>query len=81
VITKNPALDPADVRLMNCISEDGIAKRCKDKGYPSNYFSSFNNCIVFPCKGSYPVTVQISGSDLDGDNFFICWDEHLLIEK
>jgi len=39
------------------------------------------NCVIFPCKGEYPVTSMISGSDLDGDCFFICWDEHLLIEK
>ncbi|CAM5998907.1 unnamed protein product [Sphagnum balticum] len=29
-------------------------------------------------KGDVPVTAQISGSDLDGDNFFICWDPTLI---
>lgn len=29
-------------------------------------------------KGKYPLTSQISGSDLDGDNFFICWDKRLI---
>lgn len=29
-------------------------------------------------KGSTPITSAISGSDLDGDNFWICWDENLI---
>ena len=31
-----------------------------------------------PIKGKYPLTSQISGSDLDGDNFFVCWDDRLI---
>ncbi len=31
-----------------------------------------------PIKGKIPLTAQISGSDLDGDNFFVCWDERLI---
>jgi RNA-dependent RNA polymerase len=34
-----------------------------------------------PIKGRYPLTSQISGSDLDGDNFFICWDDRLIPEE
>lgn len=29
-------------------------------------------------KGDTPITSAISGSDLDGDNFYICWDENLI---
>lgn len=29
-------------------------------------------------KGKFPLTAQISGSDLDGDNFFVCWDDRLI---
>lgn len=31
--------------------------------------------------GKFPLTAQISGSDLDGDNFFICWDDRLIPNK
>jgi RNA-dependent RNA polymerase len=31
-----------------------------------------------PAKGKLPLTAQISGSDLDGDNFFISWDNRLI---
>lgn len=51
------------------------------KNYQFNYFEKLNNCIVFPAKGQYPITAQISGSDLDGDNFFISWDERLLVKQ
>ena len=43
-----------------------------------NKFAEFVNCIIFPKKGDIPVTAQISGSDLDGDNFFISWDRQLI---
>jgi len=36
--------------------------------------------VIFPKKGDIPVTSMISGSDLDGDNFFISW-EPMLIPK
>jgi hypothetical protein len=32
-------------------------------------------------KGSVPLTAQISGSDLDGDNFFISWEASLIPPK
>ena len=74
IITKNPALDPADVRKMKCVSLEEIEKRCDAKGYKRSFFKDFTNCVVFPRVGKYPITAQISGSDLDGDLFFICWD-------
>ena len=33
---------------------------------------------MFPQKGDLPVTAQISGSDLDGDLYFISWEDRLL---
>lgn len=39
------------------------------------------NCVIFPKKGQIPVTSMISGSDLDGDNFWISWDPELIPEK
>lgn len=37
------------------------------------------NTVIFPQKGNPPLTCMISGSDLDGDLFFISWDPRLLI--
>lgn len=54
-----------------------VRKRFENKG-EDDHFSEFVNCIIFPKKGDIPVTAQISGSDLDGDNFFISWDRELI---
>ena len=43
-----------------------------------NQFEPYVNTVIFPMKGAIPITSQISGSDLDGDNFFICWEERLI---
>ena len=41
-------------------------------------FEPYVNTVIFPMKGTIPITAQISGSDLDGDNFWICWDDRLI---
>ena len=66
---------------MNCVSTAEIGERCEERGLSSNILANYVNCIIFPKKGEVPVTSQISGSDLDGDNFFICWDKDLIPEK
>lgn len=37
------------------------------------------DCIVFPAKGPRPHTDEISGSDLDGDKYFVTWYEPFLV--
>ena len=49
----------------------------KTFGGQNRYYAEiehFVNCIIFPQKGDIPLTAQISGSDLDGDIFFISYD-------
>lgn len=36
------------------------------------------DCLVFPVLGKRPHANEIAGSDLDGDQFFVCWDSEFL---
>lgn len=74
IITRNPCLDPADIRIVQCVGEKEIKERLEKAGKKLNKFEKMQNVVIMPMKGKTPLTSQISGSDLDGDNFFICWD-------
>ncbi|CAK68074.1 unnamed protein product (macronuclear) [Paramecium tetraurelia] len=73
LVTRNPCLHPGDIKKLNAISTQEILKRNGSK----NPYSQLINCLVFPaCGNSLPC--QIAGGDLDGDLYFICWDNRLL---
>ncbi|EOA39524.1 hypothetical protein CARUB_v10008144mg [Capsella rubella] len=64
VVAKNPCLHPGDVRVLQAVN------------VPALYHMV--DCVVFPQKGSRPHPNECSGSDLDGDIYFICWDHELI---
>lgn len=68
LVTKNPCLHPGDLRVLEARSDELTDK----------HFSHLTNCVVFPRKGSRPHTAEISGSDLDGDLYFVTWDQRLI---
>ncbi|XP_022994920.1 probable RNA-dependent RNA polymerase 1 isoform X1 [Cucurbita maxima] len=63
-VAKNPCLHPGDVRVLNAVN------------VPLLYHMV--DCVVFPQKGSRPHPNECSGSDLDGDIYFVCWDTELI---
>ncbi|KAJ0986641.1 hypothetical protein J5N97_004997 [Dioscorea zingiberensis] len=70
VVTKNPCLHPGDIRVLEAIYEPGLDEM------------GLVDCIVFPQKGPRPHPNECSGGDLDGDLYFVCWDENLIpLEK
>ena len=64
VITKNPCHHPGDVRTF------------KAKEYPQ--LKHLKDVIVFSQKGARPAPHDISGSDLDGDEYLVLWHPDLV---
>ena len=67
LVTKNPCLSIYDLQ--------------KVKGVKNDFFSKyFTNVIVFPSKGKIPLPSKITGSDLDGDIYWVCWEKSFIKE-
>ena len=67
LVTKNPCLSIYDLQ--------------KVKGVKNEIFSKyFTNVIVFPSKGKIPLPSKITGSDLDGDIYWVCWEKSFIKE-
>ena len=69
LITKNPCLSIYDLQKVKAV-------------YKKEFKDHFYNIIIFPTKGNIPIPSKITGSDLDGDIYWICWHKKFLnIEK
>lgn len=66
VVTKNPCLHPGDIRVLEAVYEFSLQER------------GMVDCILFPLKGVRPHPNECSGGDLDGDLYFVSWDENLI---
>ncbi|CAN4088256.1 unnamed protein product [Withania somnifera] len=66
IVTKNPCLHPGDVRVLEAVYEVALEEK------------AWVDCIIFPQKGERPHPNECSGGDLDGDLYFISWDESLI---
>jgi hypothetical protein len=64
IISRAPALHPGDVQLV-----EGVVP---PRGSP---LRALHNCIVFSQKGSRDLPSQLSSGDLDGDRYYLIWDE------
>lgn len=64
-ITRSPCFYRGDLRLMQAVDTDRPQLR------------NFVDVIVFSSEGPQPAPNMMSGGDLDGDTFFVCWDEYI----
>ncbi|KAK9106550.1 hypothetical protein Syun_022561 [Stephania yunnanensis] len=64
VVAKNPCLHPGDVRVLQAVNVPDLRHMV--------------DCVVFPQKGKRPHPNECSGSDLDGDVYFVSWDPELI---
>lgn len=64
VVAKNPCLHPGDIRVLSAVDVPDLHHMV--------------DCVVFPQKGNRPHPNECSGSDLDGDIYFVSWDAKLI---
>jgi len=68
LVTKNPCLYPGDIRRLEAVDIPALRPFIRD-------------CIVFPVLGSRPHSNEISGSDLDGDQYWVYWGNELTVKE
>ena len=64
VITKNPCHHPGDIRTFTAVNHSKLR--------------DLKDVIVFSQRGKRPAPHDISGSDLDGDEYLVVWHEDLV---
>ncbi|CAK4307881.1 unnamed protein product [Aphanomyces euteiches] len=64
-VTRNPCYHPGDVRILYAIGACPALQH-------------LTNVIVFSTQGHRPAPDEMAGGDLDGDSFFVIWDQELL---
>ena len=68
MIAKNPCLHPGDILSVKAVERPEVVAA----------LAHVRICVVFMTQGHRPLPDMTSGSDLDGDPFFVSWDERLL---
>jgi hypothetical protein len=74
-IAKCPCLHPGDLRVLDFkryVEGDETTEKYK-------IFEKYENVLIFPSRGKRPHPNECSGSDLDGDNYFVFYDNDLII--
>lgn len=64
VVGRNPSLHPGDIRVVEAVDRSELRH--------------LRNVVVFPQTGDRDIPSMCSGGDLDGDDFFIIWDQRLI---
>ncbi|KAI1116672.1 RNA dependent RNA polymerase-domain-containing protein [Nemania sp. NC0429] len=64
VVGRNPSLHPGDLRVVEAVDVPTL--------------HHLRNVVVFPANGDRDIPSMCSGGDLDGDDFFVIWDQNLI---
>jgi len=63
IIYRSPSLHPGDIKILNAVNNPLL--------------DHMVNVIVFSKKGKRPIFNQLSGGDLDGDRYFISYNDYI----
>ena len=63
IVYRSPSLHPGDIKILKAVN--------------NSFLEHMKNVIVFSKKGERPVFNKMSGGDLDGDRYFISFNESL----
>ncbi|KAK1710443.1 RNA-dependent RNA polymerase [Colletotrichum lupini] len=64
IVGRNPSLHPGDIRVVEAVDIPDL--------------HHLQNVVVFPSTGDRDVPSMCSGGDLDGDDFFVIWNQDLI---
>jgi RNA-dependent RNA polymerase len=67
MVTKHPVMHPGDTRMLLAVGVPALADK--------------RNVILFSKHGERPEADKMAGSDLDGDQFAVTWDERLFLRQ
>ena len=74
IVTKCPCIHPGDIRIMD-FKRYNINNH--DNTFKYKIYESYKNVLIFSHKGNRPDPDKISNSDLDGDCYFVIFDDYL----
>ncbi|KAJ9155653.1 RNA-dependent RNA polymerase [Pleurostoma richardsiae] len=64
LVGRNPSLHPGDIRVVEAVDAPSLRH--------------MKNVVVFPQTGDRDIPSMCSGGDLDGDDYFVIWDQNLI---
>ena len=64
IVGRNPSLHPGDIRMVVAADKPEL--------------HHLRDVVVFPSTGDRSIPSMCSGGDLDGDDYFVIWDERLI---
>lgn len=64
-----PALHPGDIQIVDAVIPPA--------GSP---LLELSNCVCFSSKGTRDLPSQLSGGDLDGDRYYVMWDDECVLK-